>query len=233
MEPSPVKPPSRRPLGALGWKGFAFIVLVEAAAFALLFTVPGIGKHTQVMMAAVLAACGVAPILGAQAGYRPGALLAGSALAGELAAVLYAIGQGGLLLHGLVIVEIAALLPAPAVLATLRRLRVPGIPPDEGRPTASGVGLIVVLAFPALVAGTLAAMARRPVVAVAGAVCASTVAGLLSHDLAVLPLEVGLAAVLALVPSGVSRIIRRDRRRPGPQQEELFDLDDRPDSHPG
>jgi hypothetical protein len=200
----------------LGGKAFGVIVLAGVAGFALILFIPGLDKETRVALSFILAPVVVAPIIGGQAGLSRGALVVGSALGGQIAALLYAAGQYGRFSAWLIAVEFVALLLAPGTLRMLRMARIPGVPQGEEMPTLTGVFLIVVLSPFALAAGVLVAMARFPVVAVLGVLLGSVIASAAAGEG---PVEIVagalLAALLALSPAGIRWIIMRARQPRG------------------
>jgi hypothetical protein len=215
MEPTePSEPTSvgRRPeKGAsrtLGWRAFGLIVLAGAAGFALIIVIPGLDTKTRVALSFILAPVVVTPLLGGQGGFSRGALIVGSVLGGEIAALLYVAGLYARFSALLIVVELVALLLALPTLRMLRMARVPGVPLGEGMPTPVGIALIVVLSLFALAASVLDNMARFPIAAIVAALLASVIVGTVGGGLP----EIVAAALLALLPAAIRWSIQRARR---------------------
>jgi hypothetical protein len=194
----------------LGWRALGLIVLAGAAGFALIVFVPGLDRATRVALSFILAPVVVTPLLGGQAGFSRAALIVGSVLGGEIAALLYGTGQYRRFSAWLIVVELVALLLAPLTLRILRMARVPGVPPGEEMPSSTGIALIVVLAPFALAAALLDGMARFPIAAIIGALLVSVFTSTAREY----PVTIVAAALLALAPAGIRWLIVH-ARRPG------------------
>jgi hypothetical protein len=156
----------------------------------------------------ILAPVVVTPLLGGQGGFSRSALIVGSVLGGEIAALLYVGGLYARFSALLIVVELVALLLASPTLRMLRMARVPGVPLGEGMPTPAGIALIVVLSPFALAASVLDSMARFPIAAIVSALLASAIVGAVGGDL----VEIVAAALLALLPATIRWSIQRARR---------------------
>ena len=193
----------------LSRKAFGLVLLAGVAGFLLIIFSPGLDRGTRIAASFVLAPVVVTPILGVTSKLTPETLLVGSVLGGEIAALLYASGQGTRFGQWLIAIELVALLLAPGTLRVLRLARVPGVPLDPVLPpTPTGVALIVLLAPFALVAAILNGMARFPVAAALGALVVSvimTVHGA-QPELIVIPVA------MALIPAAIRWAFRHGRR---------------------
>jgi hypothetical protein len=210
------EPPAPAASRALSGRALGLVILAGAAVFAVIIFLPGLDRGTRLAASFVFAPVVVTPIIGAQARVTPETLLVGAVLGGEIAAVLYATGQGDRFSAWLFAVELVALLLASRTLHMLRAARVPGVPRDPARPPAPvGVALIALLTPLALAAGILDAMARFPVGAAVGALVPGVIVALRGAAPETAVITVITAVPLALVPAAVRRALLRGRRSPG------------------
>jgi hypothetical protein len=200
--------PGKTVARTLSWRALGVIIAAGVAVSALIILVPGLHSSTRVALTFILAPIVVTPVLGGQGGFSRGALVVGSVLGGEMAALLYAAGQSGRFSAWLIAVELVALLLAPATLRMLRMARIPGVPRGEEMPAFTGIVLIIALSPFALAAGVLDGMARFPAAAIFGALVAGGIVGIAGGQ----PAEIIVAALPALLPAGVRWVILRARR---------------------
>ncbi len=196
----------------LSGTALGLVMLAGVAGFLPILLLPGLDRGTRLAASFIFAPVVVTPLLGAQSRATPETLLVGSVLGGEIAAVLYAIGQGNRFELWLIAIELVALLLAPRTLHMLRIARVPGVPCDPAQPpTLVGTALIVLLTPLALAAGFLDAMARFPAGAAVGAVPGVIMAIRGDTPEAVI-VTVIAAVLLALIPAAIRRALLRGRR---------------------
>jgi hypothetical protein len=199
------------------WLALLVIILAGAAAFALIRLTPGLDTGTRAALGFILAPVVVTPIFclttwAVAPGFPTGAVVVGSVLGGEIAALLYAAGQSGRFTRWAAAIEVVAMLMAPGTLYVLRVAKIPGVGQGDEMPSPAGIALIIALAPFALAACILYGMARWPVGTVVGSLAGGVAAAFtLGHPLVVL-LTLPLAALLALAPAGVRRVIMRARQ---------------------
>jgi hypothetical protein len=197
----------------LPWRALLLVALAGAAGFALIVLMPGLDTRTRAALGFILAPVVVTPIFCLPAGFNSGSLVVGSALGGEIAALLYAAGQAGRFTRWLAAVEVVAMLMTPGRLYMLRVARIPGVPQGDERPSLAGIALIIVLAPFALAASVFYGMARFPAGAVIGSllggVAAAFAAG--AHPVAIVA-AVPFSVLLGLVPAAIRRVIMRARQ---------------------
>jgi len=191
MEPQESARASERPEQTeprtLSAKAFWLIVLPGAAGAVLIAVLPGLHAGTRSALIFILVPIVVTPLLGSQTELSRGCLVVGSILGGESAAELYAAGQYGRFYEWLIAVEFMALLLAPRTQRMLGMLRIPGAP--RGRiPTRS-----------------LKEMPTRARIA--------RFLGIASGITMIIVL-VPAAAVLALLPAAIRRVIVRAPQPP-------------------
>jgi hypothetical protein len=221
-EPDAVGGPAEKTSsGTWPFRALGLITLAGAAGFALILLMPGLGHNTRIALSFILAPVVVTPLiglptLGMQTGYSRGSLVVGSVLGGEFAAALQAAGQSGRFSQWLIVIETAAMLLAPLTLQVLRAARIPGVWQGEAVPSLTGIALIIVLAPFALLAGILDGMAKFPIPAAIGAVLAGVSTGFAAGLHPVQTVLGGLlAAVLALFPAAIRRVLARTRQPRG------------------
>jgi hypothetical protein len=187
-------------------------MLAGVAGFLLIFFLPGLDRGAQVAASFIFAPVVVAPVLGMSTKMAPEELLVGSVLGGEIAAVLYATGQGHRFGQWLIIVEFVALALAPWTMRMMRAARVPGVPRNPAQaPTRTGTALIVLLTPLALAATFLDAMSRLPVGAAVGAMVPGVIMAIRGDTPEAIIVMI-TAALLALIPAATRRALLRRRR---------------------
>ncbi len=197
----------------LSGTAFGLVILAGVAGFSLILFFPGLDRETRIAASFIFAPVVVTPILGAQSKVTPETLLVGSVLGGEIAAVLYAIGQGNRFNLWLIAIELVALLLAPRTLHMLRVARVPGVPRDPAQPpTPVGTALIVLLTPLALGAGFLDAMARFPAGTAVGALVPGVIKAIRGDTPEAVIVTMITAVPLALIPAAIRRALLRGRR---------------------
>ena len=191
------------------------VILAGVVGFLLILFLPGLDRGTRLAASFIFAPVVVTPVIGAQSKVIPETLLVGSVLGGEIAAVLYAIGQGNRFKLWLIAIELVALLLAPRTLHLLRTARVPGVPRDPEQPPAlTGTALIVLLTPVALAAVFLDAMARFPAGAAVGASVPGVIMAVHGDAPEAAIVTVITAVLLALIPAAIRRALLRGRRSP-------------------